>query len=156
MSGNCDRCAERTSQIINIANIRELAAATRLGYRNICPACYDDLLAESADAETNEEDRRSEPRVRVSIKARVEGNTSHMDPFVDDVTIDEISASGLRLRSPREIDPGTILKLSVPDYEFETNALVQVVWRDAGERWFGLKLIEPNDGWERLWNDHSE
>ena len=156
MSGLCDRCNERSSQRINIANVTELAAATRLGYRNICPACYDDLIAESSAPESREEDRRTEPRLNVSIKGRMQGNTSHMDPFEDDVLIEEISPSGLRLRSPREVDPGAILKLSVPAYEFETNALVQVVWRDAGERWLGLKLVEPHEGWDRVWDDHSK
>src|SRR5262245_8970879 len=98
MSGLCDRCNEKTSQIINIANDPELVAATRTGYRNICPACYDDLMAESADAQRREEDRRAEPRLKVSIPARMEGNTSHMDPFADDVIVEEISPSGLRLR----------------------------------------------------------
>jgi hypothetical protein len=155
MSGLCDRCNEKSSQIINISNLPELVAAARMGYRNICSDCYDDLLAEHSQQDNLEEDRRAEPRVQVSIKARVEGNTSHMDPFSDEMMIEEISESGLRLRSGREVDPGAILKLSVPDYNFETNALVQVVWRDAGQRLLGLKLIEQSEGWEKLWNDHS-
>lgn len=155
MSGFCDRCNEKTSQLINIANTPEMAAATRLGYRHICPACYDDLLAEAGDSEEREEDRRAEPRVKVSIKALVEGNTSHMDPFNDEMTIEEISLSGLRLRTAREIDPGALLKITVPAYDFEASAIVQVVWKDEGQRCLGLKLVEPHEGWEQLWRDNS-
>lgn len=156
MSGLCDRCNERTSQLISIANTPEMAGATRLGYRHICSACYDDLIAEAAESEDRVEDRRAEPRIKVSIKALVEGNTSHMDPFSEEMTIEEISLSGLRIRTAREIDAGALLKLAVPAYEFEASAIVQVVWKDEGQRCLGLKLVEPHDGWEKLWRDHSK
>ena len=155
MSGLCDRCNERTSQLANIANLPELAPVAHLGYRQVCTPCYDDLLAEANETEESDEDRRAEPRVNVSIKARVEGNTSHLDSFVDEMTIEEISPSGLRLHTVRDLEPGTLVKVSVPSFDFEATALVQAVWRDAGQHSIGLKLVEPNDGWEKLWQQNA-
>ena len=156
MSGFCDRCNERTSHIVNIAHLPELAAVEHLGYRQVCAACYDDLVAEANEAEERgDEDRRAEERVKVSLKARVEGNTSHLDSFSDEMSIEEISPSGLRLHTAREIEPGTLLKISVPSYDFEATAIVEAVWRDGGERSIGLKLTEPSEGWEKLWQHHA-
>jgi hypothetical protein len=121
----------------------------------VCAPCYDDLVAEATEAEERDEDRRSEPRVKVSLKARVEGNTSHLDAFADEMSIEEISPSGLRLHTGRELDPGAVLKVSVPSYDFETTAIVESVWRDGGEHTIGLKLIEPSEGWEKLWQEHA-
>src|ERR1044071_1781253 len=104
MSGLCDRCNERSSHIVNIAHLPELAAVEPLGYRLVCAPCYDDLLAEANEAKEQDEDRRAESRVKVSIKARVEGNTSHLESFSEEMIIEEISPSGLRLHTGREID----------------------------------------------------
>jgi hypothetical protein len=155
MSAFCDRCNERTSHIVNIAHLPEVAAVAHLGYRQVCAPCYDDLVAEAGEVKETDEDRRSEPRVRVSLKAHVEGNTSHLDAFSDEMSVEEISPSGLRLHTAREIEPGTLLKVSVPSYDFEATAIVQSVWRDAGERSVGLKLMEPSEGWDRLWQHHA-
>lgn len=155
MSAFCDRCNERTSHIVNIAHLPEVAAVAHLGYRQVCAPCYDDLVAEAGEVQESEEDRRAEPRVKVSLKARVEGNTSHLDPFSDEMSVEEISRSGLRLHTAREIEPGALLKVSVPSFEFEATAIVETVWRDAGERSVGLKLVEPSDGWEKLWQHHA-
>jgi hypothetical protein len=155
MSGLCDRCNERTSHIVNIAHLPELAAVEHLGYRLVCAPCYDDLLAEANEAKEQDEDRRAEARVRVSMKARVEGNTSHLQPFSEEMTVEEISLSGLKLQTARELDPGTVLKVSVPAYGFEATAIVEAVWREAGEHRVGLKLVEPSDVWERLWEENA-
>lgn len=155
MSGLCDRCNERTSHIVNISRLPEMAPVAHLGYRQVCAPCYDDLLAEATEAEERDEDRRSQSRAKVSIKATVEGNTSHLEAFSEEMMIEEISLSGLRLRTAREIDPGAVLKVSVPSYDFEATAIVQTVWREAGERRIGLKLIEPSEGWERLWKEYE-
>ena len=158
MSGFCDRCNERTSHIVNIAHLPELAAVEHLGYRQVCSACYDDLVAEAKEAneaEERDEDRRSEERVRVSLRARVEGNTSNLEPFADEMTVEDISPSGLRLHTTREIEPGTLLKVTVPSHDFEATAIVESVWRDGGQRSVGLKLVEPSEGWEKLWQQHA-
>jgi hypothetical protein len=155
MSAFCDRCQEHTNQILKIANLPEVAAVSHLGYREVCAPCYDDLVAEAAEVEGQKEDRRDEPRVKVSLKARVEGNTSHLEAFSDEMNVIEISPSGLRLETAREIEPGALLKVSVPSYDFEAAALVEWVLRDEGQRSVGLKLVEPGEGWEKLWQEHA-
>jgi hypothetical protein len=157
MSGFCDRCNEKSSRLINISSrAPEMATIAHYGYRQICEACYDDLIAEVGEREKYDEDRRAEPRIRVSIKAQVEGNTSHLESFSEVMTIEEISPSGLRLHTVRELDPGTVLKVRVPEYGVESTALVEAVWHDAGQRSVGLKLIERSEEWDRLWRDYSE
>jgi PilZ domain-containing protein len=155
MSGLCDRCNEKTSHLVNIAHLPELDSVAHLGYRQVCSPCYDDLVAEASDAEEREEDRRVEPRVKVSIKARVEGNTAHLEPFSDEMVIDEISRSGLRLRTTRDLDSGAILRVQILEDGFEAATIVEAVWRESGERNVGLKLVEPSDGWDRLYNRHA-
>ena len=155
MSGLCDRCNEKTSHLVNITRLPELAAIAHLGYRQVCAACYDDLLAEANEVEESDEDRRSELRAQVTLKARVEGNTSHLAVFAEEMTIEEISPSGLRLHTAREVEPGAVLKVTVLSYDFDVTAIVEAVWRDGGERNVGLKLVEPSDGWLQLWDDHA-
>ena len=155
MSGFCDRCNERTSQIVNITQLPELASVAHLGYRQVCAPCYDDLLTEANETKEQDEDRRAEARVKVSLKAHVEGNTSHFNAFSDEMSIEEISPSGLRLHTARELEPGALLKVSVPSYDFETTAIVESVWRDGGQRIVGLKLVEPSEGWDKLWQHHA-
>ena len=155
MSGLCDRCNERSSHIVNIAHLPELIAVAHLGYRQVCSPCYDDLLTEAGDAaEEQVDDRRAEPRYKVSIKARVEGNTAHFEAFSDEMMVEEISSAGLRLHTVRELEPGTVLKLTVPSHEFEATVLVDVVWSEAGLRSVGLKLTEPSDIWKALCDQH--
>jgi PilZ domain-containing protein len=155
MSAFCDRCNEHANQILNIANLPEVAAVAHLGYRQVCPPCYDDLVAESTEISGEKEDRRAEARVKVALKALVEGNTSHLDTFVDEIDVVEISPAGLRLQTTREIEAGALLKVSVPSYDFEAAALVEWVLPDGGQRTVGLKLVEPGEGWEKLWQEHA-
>ena len=155
MSAFCDRCQEHTNQILKIANLPEVAAVSHLGYREVCAPCYDDLVAEASEVEGQKEDRRDEPRVKVSLKALVEGNTSHLEAFSDEMNVVEISPSGLRLETAREIEPGALLKVSVPSYDFEAAALVEWVLRDEGQGSAGLKLVEPGEGWEKIWQEHA-
>ena len=156
MSGLCDRCSEKTSHIVNIAHLPELVAVEHLGYRMVCAPCYDDLLAEANETRESDEDRRAEPRAKVSIKAHVEGNTAHLEAFSEEMIIEEISPSGLRLHTAREVEPGAVLKVTVPSYDFDATAIVETVWREAGQRSVGLKLVEPSEGWERLWQENAQ
>ena len=155
MSGLCDRCNERSSHIVNIARLPELSSVAHLGYRQVCSPCYDDLLTEADDVQEQEDDRRTEPRYRVSMKARVEGSTAHFEAFSDEMTVEEISHAGLRLHTSRELEPGTVLKLVVPSHQFEATVLVDVVWSEAGQRSVGLKLTEPNETWKMLCEQHA-
>jgi hypothetical protein len=112
------------------------------------------LLAEAQDAEEQEDDRRAEPRAKVSIKARIEGNTPHLESFSDEMMIEEISPSGLRLHTARDLEAGTVVKVFVPTHNFEATAIVEAVWRDGGQRSVGLKLVESSESWERLWQEN--
>jgi hypothetical protein len=155
MSGVCERCNERTSYIINISKATELAAVAHLGYRLVCDACYDDLLAEANDVPEEEEDRRAEDRILVSLKALVEGNTSQLETFAEEMLVKEISPSGLRLQTARDIEPGTVVKIKVASHNIEATAIAESVWRDGGQRHIGLKLVEPSDSWEDLYDEHA-
>jgi hypothetical protein len=59
----------------------------------------------------------------------------------------------LRLHTTRELDPGSIIKIIVAG--IDTAALVESVWRDAGQRAVGLKLVEPNEAWTNLWEQYA-
>ncbi len=155
MSGVCERCNERTSYIINISKATELAAVAHLGYRLVCDACYDDLLAEANDVPEEEEDRRGEDRIAVTLKALVEGNTSQLETFAEEMLVKEISPSGLRLQTARDIEPGTVVKIKVASHNVEATAIAESVWRDGGQRHIGLKLVEPSDSWEDLYDEHA-
>ncbi|MEW6128713.1 MAG: PilZ domain-containing protein [Acidobacteriota bacterium] len=155
MSGVCERCNERTSYIINISGAKELAVMAHLGYRLVCDACYDDLLAEANDVREDDEDRRAEDRIAVSIKALVEGNTSQLEAFAEEMLVKEISPSGLRLQTARDIEPGSIVKIKVHSHNIEATAIAESVWRDGGQRHVGLKLVEPSDSWEDLYDQHA-
>lgn len=154
MSGVCERCNERTSYIINISKATELAAVAHLGYRLVCDACYDDLLAEANDVPEEEEDRRAEDRITVTIKALVEGNTSQLEAFAEEMLVKELSPSGLRLQTARDIEPGTVVKIKVSSHNIEATAIAESIWRDGGQRYIGLKLVEPSDSWEDLYDEH--
>ena len=155
MSSVCERCNERTSYIMNIARLPELAPVAHLGYRQVCSPCYDDLLAEASEVEEPDEDRRQEDRVRVSIKAQVEGNTSTLEAFAEEMLIEEISLSGLRLHTAKDIESGAILKIKVLTPDLEITAIAESVWRDGSQRSVGLKLVETSENWEQLYYDHA-
>jgi hypothetical protein len=155
MSGVCERCNERTSYIINITRLPELAPVAHLGYRQVCDACYDDLLAEANEVEEKDEDRRQDERIVVSIKARIEGNTSNLEAFSEEMLIKNMSLSGLRLQTTKDIEPGSILKILVLTKDFEVTAIAESVWRDGGQRSLGLKLVEVSEQWEQLYYDHT-
>jgi hypothetical protein len=155
MSSVCERCNERTSYIMSIARLPELEPVAHLGYRQVCSACYDDLLAEANEVEEPDEDRRQEDRVKVSIKAQVEGNTSTLEAFSEEMLIEEISLAGLRLHTARDIESGAILKVKVMAQDLEVTALAESIWRDGGQRSVGLKLVEANENWEQLYYDHA-
>jgi hypothetical protein len=155
MSGVCERCNERTSYILNITRLPELAPVASLGYRQVCSACYDDLLAEANEVEELDEDRRQDTRVVVSIKAQVEGNTSTLEAFSEEMLIQEMSLSGLRLHTARDIEAGAILKIKVLTADFDVTAIAESVWRDGGQRSIGLKLVEANESWAQLYYDNA-
>jgi hypothetical protein len=154
MAGICDRCNERTSQLMSIGPLPEMRAIMHLGYRQVCMDCYDDLLAEAREATERGEDDDS--RFDVSIPARVEGNTKHFEPFSDEMMIEEISRSDLWLRTSRDLDIGSLVKVIVPGYELEFAAIVEVVSKPPDDAGIELKLAEQSDGWDRLYRENSD
>jgi hypothetical protein len=155
MSGVCERCNERASYILNITGAKELAPVAHLGYRLVCSPCYDDLVAEANEVEEQDEDRRVEERIAVSIKAMVEGNTSTLETFSEEMVIKEISLTGLRLQTARDIEPGSVVKIKVSSRGIDATAIAEAVWRDDGQRSVGLKLVEPSDAWEDLYDEFT-
>jgi hypothetical protein len=155
MAGICDRCNEKTSRLINIAVLADLRPVMHMGYRQVCEECYDDLLAEAKEAAALTAEATADIAVEVSIDARVEGNTSHLESFNEDVLIEEITPSGLRFATSRDLETGAVLKITVPSYSLEVTAITELVWRDEGENVVDLKLVEQSEAWERLWQDHS-
>jgi hypothetical protein len=154
MAGICDRCNEKTSQLINIAILPELRPVMHMGYRQVCSDCYDDLLEETKEAD-REAASGADSAIDVSIDARVEGNTSHLEPFSDEVLVEEITPSGLRFATSRELDTGAVLKIMVPSYGLEFTAITEAVWQDDDQNVVDLKLVEQSEGWEKLWRDYS-
>jgi hypothetical protein len=154
MAGICDRCSEKSSQLINISIVPELRPIMHLGYRNVCPECYDDLLVEAKNAGSLAEGE-SESAVVVSIKATVSGNTSHLEAFQDETVVEEITAVGLTFATSRELDSGAILEVAVPSYGLEFTAIVEDVWQEGDQNVVDLKLVEPSEGWDKLWQDYS-
>jgi hypothetical protein len=140
---------------MSIARLPELEPVAHLGYRQVCSACYDDLLAEANEVEEPDEDRRQDDRVKVSIKAQVEGNTSALEAFSEEMLIEEISLAGLRLHTARDIESGAVLKVKVMAQDLEVTAIAESIWRDGGQRSVGLKLVEANENWEQLYYDHA-
>jgi len=155
MAGICDRCTEKTSQLINIAHMPEMAPVMHLAYRQVCAECYDDLLAEAKQTAYHEDANDEESFVEVAIPARVMGNTSHLDAFADEMTIEEISKSGLLVRTARDLDTGALLKVIVPSYGLEFAAIVEQIEQESDQNLIDLKLVEQSEGWDRLWQDYS-
>jgi hypothetical protein len=153
MAGICDRCSEKSSQLINISIVAELRPIMHLGYRNVCPECYDDLLGEAKDAGPAAEPEAES--VVVSIKARISGNTAHLEAFQDDALVEEITAVGLTFATARDLDPGAILEVAVPAYDLEFAAIVEDVWQEGDQNFVDLKLVESSEAWDKLWRDYS-
>ncbi|HUK90677.1 MAG TPA: hypothetical protein VLZ81_09785 [Blastocatellia bacterium] len=155
MAGICDRCNERTSQLINIAILPELGPVMYMGYRQVCTDCYDDLLAEAKEG-GGEPGSGADQAVDVSIDARVEGNTSHLESFAEEVVIEEVTPLGLRFATSRELDTGAVLKIIIPSYGLEFTAITEAVWQDGDQNVVDLNLVEQSEGWDKLWRDYSK
>ena len=153
MAGICDRCSEKSSQLINISIVPDLRPIMHLGYRNVCPDCYDDLLVEAREAGPAAEGESE--AVVVSIKAKVSGNTAHLEAFQDEAVVEEITPVGLTFATPRELDSGAILEVAVPSYGLEFTAIVEDIWQEGDQNVVDLKLVEPNEVWDKLWRDYS-
>ena len=155
MAGICDRCSEKSSQLINIGILTELAPVMHHGYRHVCTDCYDDLVAEARENPTPASGAGAEDTVEVSIQARVEGNTSHFEAFSDEIGIEEVGSQSLTFTTARDIEVGAILKIVIPSYDLEITAIVEEVFEEEGRNLVDLNLAEQSEGWDRLWQDCS-
>jgi hypothetical protein len=145
----CDRCNEAADHPIPIASGDELAEiAGDLGYRAVCPGCYDDLLVEANETrEHRAEDRRAERRVATALAIRLTpagGGEAH------ETVADDVSESGARVRAVAAVAPGDVVRLETGDGAAEAVAIVEVVWHDGDALRAGLRLVEASESWRRL------
>lgn len=155
MAGICDRCNEKSSQLITISVLPELAPIFHHGYRHVCTDCYDDLLTEARESNSSSPPGDPDGPIEVSIQARIEGNTTHLEPFSDESIIEEIGPDVLSFTTNRDLDSGAVLKVTVPSYGLEVTAIVEEIFDEDGRNLIDLKLVEQSEGWDRLWRDYS-
>jgi hypothetical protein len=147
----CDRCNEAVDQPIGITKDPEIGEFARdLGYRSVCTGCYDDLLAEVAEArELHGDERRTEERVVASMALLLEladGSGPRQEVLTEDVSL-----GGVRVRGVRTVGIGSVVRLSTDGgEEADAVAIVEKVWNDADGLHAGLRLVETSDGWARF------
>jgi hypothetical protein len=145
----CDRCNETADHPIDISSNTELADLARdLGYRNVCPGCYDDLLIEAAEArEQQADDRRTEHRVAAQLPIRlcaIDGVATH------ETVTENISENGAQIRANLALEPGAVVRVESADGVIDAVAIVEVVWLDGGTLRAGLRLAEASESWRHL------
>ena len=148
----CDRCNEAADHPISITSDPELAEIARdLGYRNVCPGCYDDLLVEAGEAREHQaDDRRTEHRVATQIAIRISpaGGGEAQTTVTED-----ISDNGAQIRANAAFEAGDVVRLEAADGVVEAIAIVEVIWHDGDALRAGLRLVETSDSWQRLVRD---
>jgi hypothetical protein len=148
----CDRCNEAADHPISITSDPELADIARdLGYRNVCPGCYDDLLVEAGEAREHQaDDRRSEHRVVAQIALRVSpaGGGESQTTVTED-----ISDNGAQVRASEAFHAGEVVRLEAADGVVEAVAIVEVIWQDGDTLRAGLRLVEASESWQQLVRD---
>jgi PilZ domain-containing protein len=148
----CDRCNEAADHPISITSDPELAEIARdLGYRNVCPGCYDDLLIEAGEAREHQaDDRRSEHRVAAQVPLRVSpagGGESHT------TMTEDISDNGAQIRASTALHAGEVVRLEAAGGNVEAFAIVEVIWADGDALRAGLRLVETSESWQQLVRD---
>lgn len=84
--------------------------------RNTLDLQIDELIAdgsESTDFGSRSQERRQKARIKEPFPARIWGVDSGDLPFNVDVVIDNISSTGLYLKTPRAVDTGNEVRLIV-------------------------------------------
>ena len=145
----CDRCNETADHPIDISSDAELAdLASDLGYRNVCPGCYDDLLIEAAEAREQQADnRRTEHRVVAQVPIRL----CATDGAATQETVTEnVSENGAQIRANLALEPGSVVRLESADGTIDAVAIVEVVWLDGDSLRAGLRLAEASESWQHL------
>ncbi len=145
----CDRCNEAADHPIPITDDPELAEIAKdLGYRNVCPGCYDDLVVEAGEAREHQaDDRRSEHRVAAQISLRVfpaGGGEAH------ETVTEDVSENGAQIRADAAFSAGDVVRLESADGAADAVAIVEVIWRDGDALRAGLRLVETSESWQQL------
>lgn len=153
----CDRCNEAADHPIAIEPDSELAELARdLGYRNVCPGCYDDLVVEAAEArEQQADDRRSEHRVAAQVPIRVRPTDGSQ---AQETVTEDISDNGAQIRASLALEPGAVVRIESADGRIDAVAIVEVVWLDGDALRAGLRLVESSESWQQLvreWEDRA-
>lgn len=150
----CDRCNEVADHTVDASSDPELTDLLKdLGYRTVCPGCYEDLLVEAKEArEQLADDRRAHHRVPAQIPVRIE--TTDGGSTTETVT-EDISENGAQIRANAELEPGTVVRIAALDGSADAVAIVEVVWHDGDALRAGLKLVESSDTWNRLVESHE-
>ena len=145
----CDRCNEVADHTVDAASDPQLTELLKdLGYRTVCPGCYEDLVVEAREArEQQAEDRRSVHRVPAHIPLRL--TSTDGGSFTETVT-EDISESGAQIRANSELEPGTVVHIAALDGSADAVAIVEVVWHDDDALRAGLRLVESSETWSRL------
>lgn len=150
----CDRCNEAADHPIDVTNDPDLLDLVRdLGYRNVCPGCYDDLVVEANEArEQQADDRRSEHRVAAQVPIRIhsaDGGEPH------DTVTEDISDNGVQIRANLSIESGSVVHISSGDGAIDAVAIVEVIWHDGHALRAGLRLVETSESWQKLVREYE-
>jgi hypothetical protein len=151
MLGLCDSCEERVDHLYDLTQLPEFVdVVRRLNYRKVCQICYDDLYDELRQQRRDSQDRRSETRYAIAVAVEIAGVDREGKSFLETATTQDISFSGARVIINHSIEPGSVLKLRVPEQGIEVVVIIEVVWRDGDTKSAGLKLAESNESWINL------
>lgn len=150
----CDRCNEVADHTVDATTDPQLTELLKdLGYRTVCPGCYEDLIVEAREArEQQAEDRRTVHRVPAQIPIRIESTDGSSST---ETVTEDISESGAQIRANAELEPGTVVHIAALDGSADAVAIVEVIWHDGDALRAGLRLVESSDTWNRLVHEHE-
>lgn len=156
MQGLCDSCEERVDHLIDLTRLQEFRTVVRrMNYRKVCRICYDDLYEEIRQEQSATNERRNETRYWMRLSLVIEGTDKEGKRFSDKVYTEDVSNTGARIHTSRQLEKGAVLTMKIPELDFETPVLVELVWQDANGKAAGLKLTEDNAEWRQMVQEHA-
>lgn len=151
MHGLCDSCEENADHLFDLTKLPEFRGVVRrLNYRKVCQICYDDLYNELQEEQQENKERRSETRYPLKIRINLEGISRTGTRFTYETFTEDVSISGARVVLNQPLEPGSVMKLQVPEINFESAVIIEVMWQDGTNQVAGLKLVEASDNWQKL------